>query len=138
IARAHVAYLEDDIEGATNEVLACFETDPFAPDVWDAFARLCAETRFDPEIAVSRIPDDRTLEVLASLRGSAPEGVDRIAQLIWERNPGDPRVLALVPAFAPKLDSLRAMEWSARLRAVDMGRLCPLVDRAEDVRVGAP
>jgi hypothetical protein len=47
-------------------------------------------------------------------------------------------VLALVPRFAAKLDSLRAMEWSARLRAAGMGRLCPLLERAADVRVGAP
>jgi hypothetical protein len=72
------------------------------------------------------------------MRNSEAKGVDRIAQLIWERSPGDPRVLALVPRFAPKLESLRAMEWSARLRAAGMGRLCPLLQRASDVRVDAP
>ena len=108
-----------------------FDADPFAPDVWDAFARLCAETDFDPTGFVARIPDDRVLGVLAALRTSAPAGVDRIAELIWERQSGDPRVLALVPSFAAKLDSMRALEWSARIRAAGMGRLCPLVDRAE-------
>ncbi len=38
IARAHVMYLDEDFEQATAEVLAAFEVDPFAPDVWDAFA----------------------------------------------------------------------------------------------------
>jgi hypothetical protein len=78
------------------------------------------------------------LEVLASLRASAPAGVDRIAELVWERKLGDPRVLALVPSFAAKLESVRALEWSARIRAAGMGRLCPLIDRAEDRRVEAP
>ena len=137
IARAHVMYLDESIEAATAEVLAAFETDPLAPDVWDAFARLCAETDFDPTDFVARIPDDRVLEVLAALRASAPQGVDRIAELIWERNTGDPRVLALVPSFAAKLDSMRALEWSARIRSADMGRLCPLIDRAEDGNVDA-
>ena len=138
IARAHVMYLEGDVDAATAEVLAAFAADPFAPDVWDAFARLCAETDFDPADFVARVPDDRVLDVLASLRASAPAGVDRIAQLVWERHQGDPRVLALVPSFAAKLDSLRALEWSARIRASEMGRLCPLVVRAEDPLVGAP
>ena len=137
MARAHVAYLDGDIDEARAEVLATFEVDRFAPEVWDAFARLCAETDFDPAEVVACVPDDRTLEVIIALRSSAPEGVDRIAELIWARNPGDARVLALVPRFASKLDSVRAMEWSARMRGAGMGRTCPLLARAEDERVDA-
>jgi hypothetical protein len=37
IARAHVAYLDGDVEGARAEVFATFESDRFAPEVWDAF-----------------------------------------------------------------------------------------------------
>ena len=51
-----------------------FEADPFAPDVWDAFARLCAETDFDPTEVVARVPDDGTLEVLAALRALGARG----------------------------------------------------------------
>lgn len=138
VARAHVLYLDGEIAGATAEVLAAFAADPFAPDVWDAFARLCAETDFDPCEFVDRIPDDHVLEILASLRASAPKGVDRIAELVWQRHTGDPRVLALVPSFAAKLDSMRALEWSARIRAAGMGRLCPLLERANDSTVAAP
>jgi hypothetical protein len=137
IARAHVAYLDGDTETARAEVFATFETDRFAPEVWDAFARLCAETDFDPAEVVARVPDDRTFEVIVALRSSVPAGVDRIAELIWSRNPGDPRVLALVPRFAAKLESVRAMEWSARMRGVGMGRTCPLLARADDERVDA-
>jgi hypothetical protein len=135
IARAHVAYLDGDVDVARAEVLATFEVDRFAPEVWDAFARLCAESDFDPTEVVAQVPDDRTFDVIAALRSSAPEGVDRIAELIWNRNPGDARVLALVPRFASKLESVRAMEWSARMRGVGMGRTCPLLARAEDERV---
>ena len=80
---------------ARAEVLATFEVDRFAPEVWDAFARLCADTDFDPTEVVAHVPDDRTFEVITALRSSAPEGVDRIVELIWARNPGDARVLAL-------------------------------------------
>lgn len=137
IARAHVVFLDGDVEEASRMVLDAFAAEPLAADVWDALARLCAETDFDPTEAVASIADDDTFTVLAALRTSAPAGVDRIAELIWARNPGDARVLALVPSFAAKLDTMRALEWSARLRKVGMGRLCPLLDRAEDVRVGA-
>jgi hypothetical protein len=135
--RAHAAWLEEQYDAATREIIETFAEDPFAPDVWDALARLCADTDFDPAPILATIPDGRLLEVLASMRNSAPHGVDRIAQLVWERNNGDARVLALVPRFAPQLESLRAMEWSARLRGAGMGRLCPLLERANDVRVGA-
>ena len=137
MARAHVAYLDGDVEEARAEVFAVFELDRFAPEVWDAFARLCADTDFDPADAVASVPDDRTFEVITALRSSVPEGVDRIAELIWQRNPGDARVLALVPRFASKLESVRAMEWSARMRAAGMGRTCPLLARAEDERADA-
>ncbi|HET9729800.1 MAG TPA: hypothetical protein VFR41_10290, partial [Acidimicrobiia bacterium] len=138
LLRAHVAYLDGDTERSLREVMAVFDAAPFAPDVWDAFARLCAETDFDPTPVMALVPDDRTLEVLAALRSSEPAGVERIAELIWARNPGDARVLALVPSFAGRLDAFRAMEWSARKRAAGMGRLCPLLERGEDLRVGAP
>jgi len=135
IARAHVAYLDGDLVEARTAVLAAFDADRYAPEVWDAFARLCADTDFDPTDVVGSVPDDRTFEVITALRSSAPEGVDRIVELIWARNPGDARVLALVPRFASKLESVRAMEWSARMRGIGMGRTCPLLARAEDERV---
>ncbi len=137
IARAHVVFVDGEVEEATQMVLDAFAAEPLAADVWDALARLCAETEFDPAEAVASISDDDTFTVLAALRTSAPEGVDRIAELIWARDPGDARVLALVPSFASRLETMRALEWSARLRKAGMGRLCPLLDRAEDVRVGA-
>jgi hypothetical protein len=137
IARAHIAYLDGDVDAARAEVLATFEIDPYATEVWDALATFCADTDFDPTDALAHVPDDRTFEVITALRNSAPEGVDRIVEVIWARNPGDARVLALVPRFAAKLQSVRAMEWSARMRKVGMGRTCPLLARAEDPSVDA-
>lgn len=132
IARAHIAYLEGDVDRARSEVLATFEIDRYAPEVWDAFATLCADTDFDPTEALAHVPDDRTFDVITALRNSSPRGVDRIVEVIWARNPGDARVLALVPRFAAKLESVRSMEWSARMRRIGMGRTCPLLARAED------
>jgi len=137
VVRAHVQYLLDDKDAATSEVLDVFAAEPYSPDVWDAFARLVAETDFDPAEVVARVPDERVLDVIAALRTSEPSGVARIVELIWERSPGDARVLALVPRFAAKLDAVEAMQWSARMRAAGMGRTCPLLARADDVAVDA-
>lgn len=137
MVRAHARYLLGERDLATAEVMDVFAGDPYAPDVWDAFARLCAETDFDPSEAVARVPDDRTLDVLVALRTSEAAGVSRIAELIWARAPGDARVLAIVPSFAMRLDAIEAMKWSARMRAAGMGRTCPLLARADDVSVVA-
>ena len=137
IALARLAYLDGDVERARAEVLAAFQTDRYAPDVWDALATLCADSDFDPSEALALVPDDRAFEVVTALRDSPPDGVDRIVERIWARNPTDARVLALVPGFAAKLECTRAQEWSARMRRIGMGRSCPLLARAEDGAVDA-
>ena len=137
VIRAHARYLAGDEQQAFTEVMDAGASDPYAPDVWDAIARFCAETDFDPQPLVDALPEDRVLGVLAGLASSYAPGVDRIASIVWAHNPGDARVLAIVPRFAARLDSVRALEWSARLRAAGMGRTCPLLARAEDVNVDA-
>jgi hypothetical protein len=134
---AHVRHLDGDREGAANDVLVAFTDDPFAADVWDAFARFCAETDFDPTPAVDQVPHERTVDILRALRASSPTGVARIAELIWARDPADARVLALVPSFAARIHSIAALQWSARMRAAGMGRTCPLLARADDLHVEA-
>ena len=74
-----------------------------------------------------RSPTTRPSTCWPSLRGSTAEASTASPISSGHRNPGDARVLALVPSFAARLDSLRAMEWSARMRAAGMGRLCPLL-----------
>ena len=137
IRRARVAYLRGDVDEARAEVLATFQIDRYEAAVWDAFATLCADTDFDPTEALALVPDDRTFEVMTSLRDSKPEGVDRVAEVIWARNPEDARVLSMVPTFAAQLDCARASVWSARMRRIGMGRTCPLSARAEDRSVDA-
>ena len=135
IIRAHALYLKGEVERAIDEIMAVYADEPLAPEAWDAFARLCAETDFDPLPIVGRVPDEHVLEVLAALGASEASGVDKIATLFWERDPSNSSVLALVPSFAPRLASTRALEWSARMRAAGMGRTCPLLARADDPKV---
>jgi hypothetical protein len=135
--RAHLDYVDGHTDAARDEVLAAFAAAPLAADVWDAFARFCAETDFDPTTVVDVVRDDQVAAVLATLQGSEPAGVDRIAEVLWERMPNDPRLLAAATRFAPQLDTTRALEWSVRLRTRGDHAFCPLVARAKDRTVDA-
>jgi hypothetical protein len=132
---AHLDYLDGRFDEARDAVLRAFAAAPFAPDVWDAFARLCAETDFDPKAVVDVVPDDRVTQVLGMLQSSEPAGVDRIAEALWERNPDDARLLAAASRFSSHLDATRALEWSVRLRGAGDHARCPLVARAKDREV---
>jgi hypothetical protein len=135
VLRAHLDYCDGRTDDARDAILAAFNAAPFAPDVWDAFARLCAETDFDPASVIDVVPEDRVTSVLANLQSSEPEGVDRIAEVLWERHPNDQRVLAAATRFAPNLDATRALEWAVRLRNVGDHAFCPLVARAKNPEV---
>jgi hypothetical protein len=54
--RAHLDYLDGNVDEARDAVMAAFAAAPEAPDVWDAFARLCADTDFDPTTIVRDLP----------------------------------------------------------------------------------
>ncbi|MCU1426179.1 MAG: hypothetical protein JWL83_179 [Actinomycetia bacterium] len=135
VLHAHLEYVDGRREAARDEVLAAFAEEPFAADVWDAFARFCAETDFDVAPVVAAVTEERVLGVLGALQGAEPEGVDRIVDRLWERRPKDPRVLAAATRFAPALAAPRALEWSARLRAAGENARCPLIARAKDTNV---
>jgi hypothetical protein len=135
VLQAHLDYLEGDVDSARDAILAAFEAEPFAPDVWDAFARLCGETDFDPAPLVDAITDDRVLGVLAALQGAMPEGADVIVEALWDRYPRDPRIVAAATRFAPALDASRGLEWSVRIRAAGDDERCPLLARARDAKV---
>jgi hypothetical protein len=135
VMTAHLDYCDGRIDDAREAVLAAFARAPLAADVWDAFARFCAETDFDAATVVDAVDDEQVLHVLASMRSSDPAGVDKIADVLWHRHPNDARVLAAATRFAPHLDAARALEWSVRLRSVGDDTRCPLVARANDTEL---
>jgi tetratricopeptide (TPR) repeat protein len=127
LVRGHALYVLGRFQEATDEVVAAFRADPFLPDVWAAFAALCAETDFDPGPVVTTVPEDRVTEVLGWLDHAPADGIDRIAEALWARFPGQRSLLAFASAFAPYLELSRALEWSARLREVGADDHCPLL-----------
>jgi hypothetical protein len=62
-------------------------------------------------------------------------GADRIAEALFALYPDDARILAAASAFGPYLLPERALEWSARLRAIGADEACPLVAMVGDADV---
>jgi hypothetical protein len=136
LLRGHALYTLGRFDEATDEVVAAFGADPFTPDVWAAFASLCAETDFDPGPVVGIVSEERVTEILAWLDRGPADGIDRIAEALWARFPGNRPLLAFAASFAPYLELDRALEWSARLREAGADDHCPLLTVAR--AAGAP
>ena len=91
-------------------------------------ALLTAMHRAGAEIALlANLVEERQLEAAAaSLRSVDPATVDKFLEALWSRFEAHPAMLAAVAFAAPRLSVTRAAEWSARLRANEVGVFCPL------------
>ncbi len=127
LVRGHACYVLGRFDEATTEVLGAFADDAMVPDVWAAFAAICAETDFDPRPVVAMVERADYTRVAAWLDRAPADGVDRIVEAMWERHPGDGALLAFASAFAPYLELSRALEWSARIREAGAADHCPLI-----------
>lgn len=119
--------LTDDPDAALREAFAALLTDWALPEIWRALATMGSRHDVDVSEAVGRIPDEGVLQVLGWLVEAPARGVDHIVEALWQRRPGDQRVLALVTTLGNRLPLERAMEWSARLRAAGLGRDCAVL-----------
>ena len=79
---------------------------------------------------VADVPGDRLLVTAAAVSLLPSALADRVAELLVGRFGLHPAVVAASARFAPGLGIDRALEWSARLRAVGLTDHCPLVARA--------
>lgn len=127
-----LAYDAGDLEAAERHIAAAMQSDLYVPDVFAGIVMLCAEVGFDPSSVVERLDPERLDDVLAWSAGGPAAGLDRFAEACWARFPGDRRVLAAAAGFAPRGTPERALEWSARLRAVGADDQCPLRALARD------
>jgi tetratricopeptide (TPR) repeat protein len=127
LVRGHASYVLGRFDDATTQVLGAFADDAMVPDVWAAFAAICAETDFDPRPVVAMVDRADYKRVLGWLDHAPADGVDRIVEAMWGRNPGDRTLLAFATAFAPYVELSRALEWSARIREAGASDHCPLI-----------
>lgn len=77
------------------------------------------------------LEDDQLLTVLGQVLNATPAAGDALAELLWDRQPQDRRLLAFALQGAVRLPLPRVLEWAARVRAAGLEQQCPLVQLVE-------
>lgn len=116
-----------DVDEALTEAFTALLADWELPEIWRALAVVAAEHDVDLTEAVARIPDEGLMHVLGWLLESPAGGTDCIVESLWQRWPGDRRILALMTSVANRLTLERALEWSARLRSAGLTEDCAVL-----------
>jgi hypothetical protein len=104
-------------------------------EIWESVAWLAAEGLVDARDYAGHLDVDSAVELFGRLASTSAEGLDAIAEAMWERTPGDPRVLAAATVFGARLDPRRALEWSLRLLEAGVPGRSPVLERAEGAYV---
>lgn len=105
--------------------------------LWAPFARSHVGAGRDPRVVAELVPDEHLRSVLVQLLTTDPEAADAVGEALWERLPGDPRLLGFAVHHGPRVPAARALEWSARVRTAGLAEHCPLVARARAADVEA-
>ncbi len=122
----------EDWEGAAGCFLGAIRRSGSDLPIWAALVDAAHRAgQGNTEIA-ALVPMDRIAPVMAQLLGAVPEAADALAEALWETEPANGGLLAGAIRLAVKLPPERALEWSARLRALGLGEHCPLVAQARD------
>lgn len=98
--------------------------------LWGLIADLAERAGLDRDELATLVKESDLLQVLAQMSLATPAAADALVEQLWQRFPGDARILAFAVNVAPRLETERALEWSARLRAAGLSDRCPLVARA--------
>lgn len=104
-------------------------------ELWETIASLSASHDLDPHAYLDRLPAARVLDVFGWIAGAPAEGLDAMAEALWQRSPGDVRVLAAVTLCAWRFEPQRALLWCLRLMEAGVADRMPLLERAEMVVV---
>ncbi len=123
---------------AADELVALVEDAPEVSNLSAALKVLAASGRA-PEDLLAVLPESRLERLAAALILVPPVVADPMAEALFRRFGPRPQILAAAIRFAPYAATDRALEWSARLRAIGMTEPCPLVAQAglEVLEVGA-
>lgn len=129
--RVRALALSGRTDDAITEVRAGLEIDPNGHELWEAVASLATNGAIDPTGLVALVDREQLVEMFGWLGNSQAAGVDAIADALWQRHPGDVRVLAASALFAWRLDPERALMWTLRLVQAGVTNRAPVLERAE-------
>ena len=134
-ARVRALVLADRIPEAESELRRSLRGLSDTQELWETVASLAANDAIDPKSYLDALAPARLLDVFGWIAGGPAHGLDRIAEGLWMRVPGDVRVLAAVTLFAWRLEAERALVWCHRLLDAGVVERSPLLERAEMVQV---
>jgi hypothetical protein len=106
------------------------EESPEVP-VFQAALKVFAATGKSIVDLVAAMPANRLDKVAAALVLVQPVAADPVAEALYDRFGAKPQLLAAAIHFARFLGTSRALQWSARLRAIGMTEPCPLISQAQ-------
>lgn len=115
---------------AADQLVLLLESSPEVPVIRTAL-KVFAVAGKSLEDLVRAIPESRLDKVAAALVLVPPVVADPAAEVLFGRFGPKPELLAAAIKFAPLVGTERALEWSARLRAIGMAEPCPLVAQAK-------
>jgi hypothetical protein len=134
--RVRALALEGRVDDARGELERAFASGRGVPsEIWESVAWLAAEGLVDARDYVRHLDADSIVELFGRLASTSPGGLDAVAEALWERAPGDPRVLAAATVFGARLAPRRALEWSLRLLEAGVTERSPVLERAETADV---
>lgn len=115
---------------AVEAALATAQRYPGEPAAWRILAQLISDDGkkdVDISAAVEALSEESLPSAAGGLVDAPVAGAERLADALWQRWPGDTRLLALMATIGHRLPVPSALEWSARMRAVGHGEHCPLL-----------
>jgi hypothetical protein len=114
---------------AADHLVRLVSGSPSAQYVAIALKTFAAVGRSVEDLAAA-LPEDRLDKVAAALLIVPPATADPLAEALFSRFGPRAALLAAAIRFAPLVPVSRALEWSARLRAIGMAASCPLMAQA--------
>jgi len=120
-----MAYLANGDWADAFESLMIAATSGGTP-AWGPMAIAAANTTADLAVVAALVTHDTLLAACAEIVTSVPALAPAFLEALWEGFEGDPRLLGAAALLGPRLSVARALEWSARLRAVGAADRCPL------------
>ncbi len=119
---------------AALDELRRISVSPIAADEWEARVRF-AERDYAAALAlVEAFPEAATDDALTVVGRRGLAEADDLLEALWSRPGAEAPVLAFAAQIGGRLPVIRALEWSARLRACGLERHCTLLTLAADVR----
>lgn len=99
--------------------------------IWGPLVRAQLAAGRSMSAVADAIPDDQLRTVLAQLLLIDGETADALAEVLWNRTPSDPRIVAFAAHHASRLPTIRCMEWAVRTHGAGLDDPCPLLRRAQ-------